>query len=103
MSETLAGRLKRTREMSGLSARSLSKLAGLSAAHVSLIEADRPNLEAQTAAKLARVLGVTMEWLVNGTGDGPSAAAVAAAVHLAQSTPSSDPANDDADTKRDTG
>ncbi len=83
MSETLAGRLRRARELSGLSARALSRLAGLSAAHVSLIEDARPNLEAQTAAKLARVLGVTMEWLVSGTGAEPSAARVSDAVSAA--------------------
>ena len=77
-SESLSVRLQRARSLSGVSARALSRLAGLAEGHVSLIEADRPKVEARTAAKLALALGVTMEWLVSGVGEGPSDVTIAA-------------------------
>ena len=76
MSNTLAARLRRARALSGLSARELSKVAGLSASYVSLVEAERSKLGAETASKLARALGVTMEWLIDGTGEEPDAIVV---------------------------
>jgi transcriptional regulator with XRE-family HTH domain len=67
--QTLAQRLRRARDASELSARRLDKLAGLTPGHTTLIESGRRlNPTAATAAALARVLGVSLEWLVSGRG-----------------------------------
>jgi transcriptional regulator with XRE-family HTH domain len=83
MAETLKVRLKRAREMAGLSARALSSLAGLTPSHVSLIEAGQPGIESKTAMKLAGVLGVSLDWLLTGKGEPPTAEAVKSAVERA--------------------
>lgn len=44
----------------------------------------RPNIEAKTATRLARVLGVSLDWLLGGTGGEPTAAEVSAAVKSAR-------------------
>lgn len=69
-----------------LSLRELDRLAGnKSEAHASLIESgQRPRVEAETAMKYARVLGTTLDWLLLGTGDPPTAESVAAAVTKAR-------------------
>ncbi len=78
-------RLRAAREATDLSARALGALAGLSSATVALIEsAERPNPEAQTLSALARTLGVSLDWLINGTGAAPKASAIKAAVAKAQ-------------------
>jgi len=81
----LSDRLRALRLESGLSAAQLSELAGLSPAHVSIIErGERPNVAATTATALARVLGTCAEYLVDGVGDAPTADAVRAAVERAR-------------------
>ena len=69
----------------GLSTRELDRLAGITEGHTSLIETGaRPNIEARTAASLARVLGVSLDWLVTGAGKEPSERAVRSAVAAAR-------------------
>ena len=84
---TLSGRLRMAREMGGLSAIGLSRLAGLPAGgHVALIEsASRPNPTTSTLSKICAVLGVSMDWLVSGEGKPPKPRDVRAAVARARS------------------
>ncbi|MBX3205137.1 MAG: helix-turn-helix transcriptional regulator [Labilithrix sp.] len=72
--------------VAGLSARALSRLAGLaSEGHVASIEAERLAARAETLSAIARVLGTSLDWLVNGSGTRPSDRAVRAAVERARS------------------
>lgn len=86
----LAARLRACRTMvPGLSARELGALADLPSPTVSNIErADpaRPNekIAARTLLALARVLGTTVEYLVDGEGETPDPAEVNAAVARAR-------------------
>ena len=70
-------RLRTARKARGLSMRELADAASapeakLSHATVSLIEAGRQTaLDAATAVRIARALGVTVEWLI--TGEPPAA------------------------------
>ena len=65
-------RMRRTRIARGLSMRALAEAAStrdatMSHAAISLLESGRQaTLAAVTAVRLARVLGVTVEWLVDG-------------------------------------
>jgi transcriptional regulator with XRE-family HTH domain len=82
---SFADRLGFARELSGMSARGLDRLAGLRAGHTALIEAGRrPNVETRTAEGLARALGLSLDWLVMGVGDMPRAEDVARAVARAE-------------------
>lgn len=72
--QTMGARLRKLRSIAGLTTRELAQLAGLaSAGHVSMLEsgerADR--VAARTAIDLARVLGVSVPYLVDGTGTRP--------------------------------
>jgi len=83
---TLGERVRWARDLAGISARRLDKLAKLSAGHARAIETGRKQtVEASTARKLASVLGVTLDWLLCGTGRRPTPESVRAAV--AASTP----------------
>ena len=87
--DTLVKRLKWAREAAGLSQRALSALSGLASSHVQLIESERAvGINITTAQALGGVLGVSLDWLMGGVGEPPSAEAVAAAVDRAQATPS---------------
>lgn len=78
---TLGSRLSERRIAAGLERPELGELAGLSPALVGMIErGDRTNIAATTATSLARVLGTTAEYLVDGVGDPPSDDAARAAV-----------------------
>lgn len=78
-------RLRDARALAGISARELDALAGLGAGHTSMIEAGRrPNITADTARGIARVLGCTVGWLLAAEGDAPAAADVLAAVERAR-------------------
>lgn len=80
-------RLQHARELSGLSARRLGTLAGLSTATVALIESgERKAPSAETLARLAKVLGVSLDWLISGAGDPPDEATVRAAVAAAHAS-----------------
>lgn len=85
---TVGHRLRAARELVGLkelSARELDRLAGLHQGHVWAIETGhRPSIESDTAIALARVLGVTLDWLLTGQGDEPIADDVIASVERAR-------------------
>jgi len=76
--QTLGERLRWAREASGLSQRALSARAQLkSPRHVGLIELDTyKTIEGTTAAQIAGVLGVSLDWLLSGTGEQPTAEAI---------------------------
>jgi len=83
---TLPERLAALRLRAGISAAALSDIAGLSPAHVAMIESGgRPNLAASTALALARALGTTFEHLVSGEGVEPTDEEVKAAIERARS------------------
>jgi transcriptional regulator with XRE-family HTH domain len=89
---SLPERLASLRKRAELSAAALSDLAGLSPAHVAMIETGaRPNLAASTALALARTLGTTFEHLVSGEGVEPTDAEVKAAVERARGRVASEP------------
>lgn len=73
---SLSGRLKQARKTKGFSASRLDLEAGLTRGHTWQIETGRkPNIELETASKLAAALGVSLDWLVQGKGDGPALSA----------------------------
>lgn len=81
----LADRLKATRELGDLPAYELSELAGFSGGYVAHIERGRtknPGFDA--IAKLARVLGVSVDYLASGTEPEPTKEQVTAAVAAAR-------------------
>ena len=87
--DSLRARLRALRECAGLSARELSRLAGLrSPGHVSLIESGEIRLvrgmEPATVRGLCRVLGCDAAHLQTGEGDAPTLAEIMAAVTRAR-------------------
>lgn len=73
--------------LAGLSGRQLDELAGLAVGHSSAIEGGRrANLESSTSTRVARVLGLSLDWLLAGVGDEPSRDAVLAAVERARAS-----------------
>ncbi len=77
----LAARLAYLREQAGLSQREASDLADLASSHVQAIEQrTRRSPSVDTVARLARLFGVTLDWLVFGCGEPPTAEATRAAV-----------------------
>jgi transcriptional regulator with XRE-family HTH domain len=75
----MGARLAWARKVAGLATRDLDKLAGLTPGHTASIEAGRrPNPSVRTVLALARVLGVTCDWLIDGSGALPSRAALRA-------------------------
>lgn len=81
----LPERLAAARQFAGLSARALDRLAGLGEGHVSMIESGRrPRIEAGTAEALARVLGLSLDWLLAGSGKAPRPKAIREAVAAAR-------------------
>ena len=90
--EHIGSRIRHLREMAivdgkHLAARELDRLARRTEGHVALIES-RPHagVEAGTVADYARVLGVTTDYLISGTGEQPKASKVIAAVTAARSS-----------------
>lgn len=71
---TLGDRVRYARELRLLSGNQLSKVAGLSRAHVGMIErGDVEDPAGSTVQKLAEALGVDADWLLTGHGLGPRA------------------------------
>lgn len=69
---TLSERLQYLVDVTDVSAREISDLAGLTHSHVAiLLSADRDRVEARTVAALAKVFGVSMDWLYSGLGGAP--------------------------------
>lgn len=79
-------RLERTLDAAGVSLRGVSAAAGLSPAAVGLILSRRGRVELDTASALAKALGVSLDWLAEGTGPDPDPAAVRAAVDAARAS-----------------
>lgn len=82
-------RLRWAREASGVSQRELSEIAGLSPSHVWALETEHAKLkrglpDVGTVSALARVLGVTLDWLVDGAGEKPNADDIIASVKKAK-------------------
>lgn len=70
-----------------MSARELSLLAGLSHGLVALIESGfvaQPSIG--TSSAIARVIGVSLDWLINGTGNEPTLEQIQAAVATARAS-----------------
>lgn len=83
--DSISARVRLARDLVGLSARELDRLAGLAEGHSSIIEASaKKSLSTQTAQALARVLGLSLDWLIAGDGKPPSERAVRAAVDAAR-------------------
>lgn len=70
----VATRIRGAREKLGVGARELDRLAGLREGHTSIIEARGRDIETDTAAKIATALGVSLDWLISGKGEGPRSA-----------------------------
>lgn len=93
---TFRGRLAFARSLSGLSQYRLSKLARLYKSHVGLLESGRPSgeggpprgerVDADTARKIADVLGLSLDWLIAGKGDAPTEEQVRSAAQKALAT-----------------
>lgn len=66
MCRMIGGRIKAVRLERGLTQRELAQLVGLSDIHVCNIENGAFNISRKSAEKLAEVLGVGVEWLLNG-------------------------------------
>jgi transcriptional regulator with XRE-family HTH domain len=82
---TLGSRLAEARKLGGLTARSLDGLVGLSGGYTSRIESGgTKGVGAETLSGFADVLGVSLDWLVDGRGERPLATSVVASVERAR-------------------
>lgn len=78
--ETPWERLRWARQIAGISARELDRLAGLAEGHSSLLEAGKKkDMETRTATRIAEVLGLSLDWFVRGKGPLPTSSEIAAA------------------------
>ena len=81
----VADRLRRLREVAGLSQLMLGTLAGLAGSHVGAIERRSDDkVEVPTLRALARVLGCSVGFLAAGEGDAPNEETVKRAVARAR-------------------
>jgi transcriptional regulator with XRE-family HTH domain len=81
-------RLRKLREIAGLSTKQLDKLADLSEGHVSTLEnRDKDNVSARVVLLLADTIGCTMDFLYAGRGRQPPANDILAAVKRRQARP----------------
>lgn len=83
--DTIGRRIRQLRGYAGVSARELDRLVGrASQGYTALIEADRRgNISADIARGYARVLGCSLDWLINGSGKAPTVNTVSGAVAAA--------------------
>lgn len=93
---TLVERLRHARHLAGVTGADLGVLAGLSKGAVSMIESgNRTDPSGSTVAALAKVLGISADWLLSGTEPEPDAktvkAGIAAARALAQAVAEANP------------
>lgn len=71
--DSIAERVRWVRAQTGLSARTIDSLADLTPGHTALLEGShRKHPSAETLTKLARALGVSLDWLSDGQGLPPS-------------------------------
>lgn len=81
----LGKRLRQLREFAGLSPRGLDKVAQLTPGHSYHIETGyRTLLRPETVRRLARTLGVSLEFLLDGKGERPSRDEVVASIGRAK-------------------
>lgn len=66
--EKIATRLRSAREQGGLTQSQAATMLGMHRPTISEIEAGRRSVSAEELANLARIYGVTTEWLLHGTG-----------------------------------
>lgn len=64
-STTLSARLRAARELAGLSQGQVARMLGLHRPSVSEIEAGRRRVTAAEITRLARIYGVSVDWLTN--------------------------------------
>jgi len=77
----LASRVKLLCDAAGTSREHLSKLCGLTPSHIGLMVAGRnQNVRGDVAARIAKVFGCDLGWLITGEGQAPDAAHVRASV-----------------------
>lgn len=82
---SVSTRLKYARELGEISARDLSRLAGLpSEGHVSSLETSGHSPTVDTLSKIATVLGLSLDWLGRGEGTAPTAEQVTRAIKRAR-------------------
>ena len=84
MAEHLGQRVRQIRKSANVSKTQLAEATGLHPTHITKIESgNRPNIAGTTLVALARALGTSAEYLLEGSGVGPSAAETTAAVTAA--------------------
>lgn len=77
MTTAVGERIARLRELTGLSQRDMSELAGLTEQHVRLLEiGERRSPSVETIVRLAHAYDTSLEWLATGDGDEPDPARV---------------------------
>lgn len=77
----IGSRLKAARELGGISARELDRLAGLSEGYSAMIESGaRPDPGSNVSRQLAATLGLSLDWLISGIGPSPTAKTAVAAI-----------------------
>jgi transcriptional regulator with XRE-family HTH domain len=82
---SLSSRIVRLREMAAISSRELDGMAGLRACHSRAIEnGTKANVTSSTLNAIARVFGVSMDWLYEGQGTAPTPERVRASVSRAR-------------------
>ena len=70
--DTIGGRISLARDTAGLSVQEISAVVGVTAETWSNWENDRAEPRANRLDMLARVLQVSITWLIDGQGEGPS-------------------------------
>lgn len=86
--EGVPKRVATLRELSGKSRYHLSRIAGLSPSHVGQLERGlRESPTAETLGRLARACGVSLDWLLSGTGKAPTERSVREALANAEARP----------------
>jgi transcriptional regulator with XRE-family HTH domain len=82
---TFPERLRMARELGDLASYELAELAGVSGGYPGHLEKGRrKNPGSDVASKIARALGVSLDWLLRGEGPAPTKAQVQAAVAVAR-------------------
>lgn len=85
MKQTIADRLRATRERAGLSRIELSRLAGLAGGYVGMLESgERKEPGLNVLVALSETIGASLDWLACGGGDPPTDEMIAAAVDAAR-------------------
>ena len=85
--ETFGARLERLRTIADMSSKELDRLAGLVAGHSRSLEVGDPEgVTAKKVRQLARVFGVSIDWLFDGAGERPKPEDILAAVSRSRAT-----------------